>query len=430
MRLADPAGSRVILVGTSKYQDDDLPDIAPVTNNVRALASIFRDPEWGALDEASCHTLINANRHDATLQIARWCREAEDVLVVYFTGHGLIGNNGELLLAFTDTDYGLSEFSALPVEQLRRALFNSPARTKVLILDCCYSGRAIPTMAAADAAVLGQVEVAGTYTLTSAPRDLQSLYRAGERFTVFTGALISVLRNGVSGAPALLSVDVVYRNLLRELRTQQMPEPRQLHSDTAGDLALVHNAAFDAKESRAQLPLPATARAGDIFRELDDLLTSARQDTGRQALVSASRDGEWPLLARLRMTYELARLGETPKAVTSLSALGKVSVPADALKALVDFGALVTDDRLWSSAYLDSWEVADIDDDPVALWGLLMAMWLLTSGLPFRTRMEAATELVRHGKRREAGEILRGMARQRGLLKSEREMLTTRIKSV
>ncbi|MEU4392763.1 caspase family protein [Kribbella sp. NPDC023855] len=430
MRLADPAGSRVILVGTSEYQDDNLPDIAPVANNVRALASIFRDPEFGALDEASCHTLINANRHEATLQIARWCREADDVLVVYFSGHGLIGNNGELLLAFTDTDYGLSEFSALPVEQLRRALFDSPARTKVLILDCCYSGRAIPTMAAADATVLGQVEVAGTYTLTSAPRDLQSLYREGERFTVFSGALISVLRNGVSGAPALLSVDVIYRNLLRRLRAEQLPEPRQLHSDTAGDLALVHNAAFDAKESRAQLPQPATAKAGDIFRELDDLVSLASKDTERQALVNASRDSKWPLLARLRMTYELARLGDLPSAVTSLSALGKITQPADALKALVEFGGLMTSNRLWSSAYLDSWDVSNLDDDPVALWGLLMAMWLRTSGLPFKVRMEAATDLVRYGKRREAGEILRGMARQQGLLKVEREMLSTRIKSV
>jgi hypothetical protein len=36
----------------------------------------------------------------------------------------------------------------------------------VVILDCCFSGRAIQDMSGLDASILGQLGIAGTYTLT------------------------------------------------------------------------------------------------------------------------------------------------------------------------------------------------------------------------------------------------------------------------
>ncbi|MBT3152640.1 caspase family protein [Streptomyces sp. CHD11] len=410
-------------MGTAHYRYG-LPDIPPVAGNVDGLARIFRDPGLGGLGADTCHTLADPTRDLAIRQIAAWCREAEDVLVVYFSGHGLIGEDGELLLACEDTDPDMSEYTALPISLLRKAVQASPARTRVLILDCCYSGRAIRALGSAEADLLGQVELSGTYTLASAPGDLQSLFNEGERYTVFTGELIDTLRNGIAEEGSLLSVGAVYRHLLRTLRGSNLPEPRQVHSNTAGDLALVHNAAYVGAD-----PVPrSTGPQGNPFRHVDLLVRRAGEDTrDRLVLRNAARDHTWPVLARLRMVAELDRLGETGTVVETLRGLGVSGDVHQALRRMREFSSLVEEDRLWESQLADSWNVGTADD-PDVLWGLMMAIWLSASGLPVDKQTAAVTELVGHGYGGQARSVLKGMLGRGDLPASERRAVQAALK--
>jgi hypothetical protein len=43
--LPDPQRSRVVLIGTSTYQDERLPDLPTVGKNIRDLAVAFTDPD-------------------------------------------------------------------------------------------------------------------------------------------------------------------------------------------------------------------------------------------------------------------------------------------------------------------------------------------------------------------------------------------------
>ncbi|MFY1691868.1 caspase family protein [Plantactinospora sp. WMMB782] len=407
LRLADPDRSRVVLVGTANYRHG-LPEIPPVVGNVDGLARLFRDPRLGGLGEDACHTLVDPSRDLAIRQVAAWCRDAEDVLVVYFSGHGLIGEDGELLLACADTDPDLVDYTALPISLLRRAVQTSPARTRVLVLDCCYSGRAVRALGGAEADLLGQVEVSGTYTLASVPGDLQALFRDGARYTVFTGELIDVLRNGIADAGPLLSVDAVYRHLLRRMRGNGLPPPKQVHSDTASDLALVRNTAHQDTEAVTGQ----TGPQGDPFRHLDLLVRRAGEEPrDRLVLRTAARDRDWPVLARLRMAAELDHLGETGTALETLRDLGIDGDVPQVLRTMREFGSLVAENRLWESALVDSWNVATVHD-PELLWGLMMAIWLSGTGLPVRQQIAAVTELAGLGYRDQARSVLAGMLRR------------------
>lgn len=62
-------------------------------------------------------------------------------------------------------------------------------------------------------AALGQIEIGGTYTLTSAPANAAALAPLDAPYTVFTGELISLLRTGMPGGPELLSLDPIYQRL-------------------------------------------------------------------------------------------------------------------------------------------------------------------------------------------------------------------------
>lgn len=68
-------------------------------------------------------------------------------------------------------------------------------------------------MSGLDETILGQLGIAGTYTLTSAPANAVALAPAGATYTAFTGELLQLLRTGVPGGPELLTLNEIYRRL-------------------------------------------------------------------------------------------------------------------------------------------------------------------------------------------------------------------------
>ncbi|WP_107079511.1 caspase family protein [Micromonospora sp. MH33] len=108
---------------------------------------------------------------------------ADDTVIVYYAGHGLLTSHGVLHLAVADTDPEHVTYTAVPVEWLRMALAESPAKNRILILDCCFSGHATTAMSSVSSAVTAAIEINGTYTLASAPAYSTSVAPAGNRFT-------------------------------------------------------------------------------------------------------------------------------------------------------------------------------------------------------------------------------------------------------
>jgi hypothetical protein len=247
--LPDPQRSRVVLIGTSKYADEKLPDLTVVEHSVGDMAAALTDPVYGVVPERYCSVLVDAD--DIRLigrRLRQAAREAEDLLLVYYSGHGLVsGRRHDLYLALHDSEWADPEFNSLEYDKLRSAVLDSPARTKVIILDCCFSGRVVTdTMTDSVSEVIGQVEVDGTYVLASAQRDQVALVLPGEEHTAFTGRLLGLFRDGVPGGPEFLTVDHMYRQLLSRMKAEGLPEPQRRGTATADSLALTLNRAFAA----------------------------------------------------------------------------------------------------------------------------------------------------------------------------------------
>lgn len=273
MRLPDPERSRVVLMGTSEYHDEAIPDLPAAEASLRDLYILLSDPTFGIVPEQNCISLLNEG--DIRL-LGRRLRsailEAEDLLLVYFAGHGLIGGKRhELYLGLPDSEWNHPEFSSLEFEKLRSAVLNSRATTKVIILDCCFSGRVVSdTMADPIASVVGQLEVDGTYVLTSAQRDQVALVLPGEEHTAFTGRLMKLLQEGIPEGPQLLSIEDIYRHLLAVMQAQGLPQPQKRGTRTADLIALARNRAVvsrtaSALESRYLIAVESSQR-GDWLR--------------------------------------------------------------------------------------------------------------------------------------------------------------------
>lgn len=246
-RLPDPERSYALLIGNSTYTSAarHLRDLPAVATGVDALRSVLTDPDSGGFafdhctvvhDPADVRTAYRALRTHAEL--------AEDTLLIYWAGHGRPGPMNELHLAVRDTDPADLPVSALAVGLLRDLVRNSRAVNRILLLDSCFSGRALPDMAGA-AAAAAQIAVEGAYALVSAPPNSVSLAPAGERYTAFTGALLELLRQGIPGGPELLTMDAVFPRLRQSLTARGLPQPQQHGTGTVTRLALVRNPAYE-----------------------------------------------------------------------------------------------------------------------------------------------------------------------------------------
>ena len=133
-------GRRVaLLVATDRYRDTGLSRLAAPASDAEQLAAVLRDIRIAGFEVM---TLYNEPRDVVGRAIGDFYRDrrGDDLTLLYFTGHGVKDEDGQLYLAMTDTDRENLPFTGVPSEHIRAAMEGSRSRQKVLVLDCCYAG--------------------------------------------------------------------------------------------------------------------------------------------------------------------------------------------------------------------------------------------------------------------------------------------------
>ena len=94
-----------------------------------------------------------------------------DVALFYFVGHGQIAADNQLCLGLTQSrpEWNRRAPTSLRFADVRQALLESGAVTKIVILDCCFAGLATTEVMGASGDVLGLTSGTGvTMAATSA----------------------------------------------------------------------------------------------------------------------------------------------------------------------------------------------------------------------------------------------------------------------
>lgn len=239
-------------MGVHAYQL--LENLPAVESNLFGLRDVFTDQGLWGLDDGHCVVLSQPDSARTVLDTLREVAvQATDTLVIYYAGHGLTDPyTDELCLSLPDSDPE-HPYTAVRYEYLRRLVLDPRvrARRKVVILDCCYSGRALIGGMSATTQVADQAVVDGTYILTASAETRKAVAPPGETYTAFTGELISTLAGGVPDGPELLDMETVYRHLYERLAARSRPIPQQRNRNAGGLIALARNMA-----SRAAAPSP------------------------------------------------------------------------------------------------------------------------------------------------------------------------------
>lgn len=285
-RFPDPSKSTAVLIGTTTYRSPHLPDIPQVGHNLDDLSKVLTDPVTGVFHPRRCTVLQDpADPETVGNTLEEAAHAASDVLLVYFAGHGLVSKDSKLRLTVPGTTPERCRYDGVPFDWVREILSETPAKVKVLVLDCCYAGRAIASMSPSDAVELAvsQLEVSGTYILTSTTATETSHCPPGERHTAFTGVLLSLMRQSAAADGAPLTLDHLYRGTAAALHRRALPRPQRRAENTAADLALIRPGRVPAAPREAPAsappaaPTPQVSKPGEVeifrkTRSVDSLL--------------------------------------------------------------------------------------------------------------------------------------------------------------
>lgn len=242
--LPDRPTSHAVMVGISAYTNPKLDALPGTSEQVARLRELLTDPANPTFVGENVSFLTAPNREELLAAVRHAADNAEDALLVYFAGHGLISRHGELLLAGPATDPD-ADYTAITYADIRELVSASKAQRAVVVLDACYSGQATNTLGPLD----GLSRIPTSLVLTAA-----GPYQAALRHPhgpAFTRALIDILAHGIPNGPTLLDITAIYTELRRRARTENFPRPHLAGQPGTHPLALAANHAAGSSSGAA-----------------------------------------------------------------------------------------------------------------------------------------------------------------------------------
>lgn len=129
-----------LVIGNSEYIDPGLSQLAAPGKDAQEFARVLKDQDICAFDDVLI--LTNEPAHVVREKIDEFFdqRKSDDLLVLYFSGHGIRDEQGALYLAVQNTNRARLRSTAIKSDFVREAMDQSNCKRQVLILDCCNSG--------------------------------------------------------------------------------------------------------------------------------------------------------------------------------------------------------------------------------------------------------------------------------------------------
>ncbi|NEN88949.1 MAG: Clp protease [Okeania sp. SIO3H1] len=192
-----------LLIGVSEYLPE-FPALPSTLKDVEAMKEVLGNSEMGGFDDIK--VLRNSNRQQIEEAIYDLFadRNKDDVLLFYFSGHGVKSREGNLFLATPKTrkgQRGIVTPTAVAASVLQGQMNDSFSQRLVVILDCCYSGAFTKGMTAkGDENIDIQAELGGKgrAILMSSSAVQSSFESEGSELSIYTKYLVEGIKTGAA----------------------------------------------------------------------------------------------------------------------------------------------------------------------------------------------------------------------------------------
>ncbi len=226
-----------LLIGVSEFADERLARLNAPTNDVIALRGILQDSSRGNFDSVELSLNEDFLRLRDQLSTFFDNRSPDDLLLLYYSGHGILGRGNRLFLATNTSSLDTPRTRSISAEELRQFIDDSRAQRQIVVLDCCHSGAfaehakaAAPPPAVTPETFSGRD--VGLYVLTAA----DTLQFAWD------GAELRAGNQAAAGFSRFTSWLVLYRYVSRRARAEgSASTPQPFVQRGGGDLVISAN---------------------------------------------------------------------------------------------------------------------------------------------------------------------------------------------
>lgn len=134
------SGKFALVIGNTEYADPGLAQLTAPGKDAEDFARVLKDRGICSFDEVN--VLLNEPESTVRGAIDEFFdqKKPDDLLVLYFSGHGVRDEIGALYLAVKNTIRSRLRSTAIKSDYIREVMDQSRSRRQVLVLDCCNSG--------------------------------------------------------------------------------------------------------------------------------------------------------------------------------------------------------------------------------------------------------------------------------------------------
>ncbi|MDP9241262.1 MAG: caspase family protein [Actinomycetota bacterium] len=134
---------RALLIGSSTFEADaSLNPLHAPTKDVARLHRALVDSNTGLFDDDNVRLVTERTSNDILIELDTFFASAhrDDLLLFYYSGHGLLNERNELFLCGRNTTSDRLLSTAVSNVRINEFIAQSVARCTVILLDCCSSG--------------------------------------------------------------------------------------------------------------------------------------------------------------------------------------------------------------------------------------------------------------------------------------------------
>src|SRR5688572_11047855 len=130
---------RALVVATSTHGHDSYGDLRAPALDAQRMTRLLEDPDVCGFQVETLVDRPSAEVRLAINEIFNDCHP-DDLVLVYFSGHGVRDQNGRLHFVAADTDPATLPATGVAARYLLDLAQDSAARRQIVVLDCCFSG--------------------------------------------------------------------------------------------------------------------------------------------------------------------------------------------------------------------------------------------------------------------------------------------------
>jgi hypothetical protein len=259
-----------LILASYEYDDPEIQKLVGPSQDAEDLASVLKDPSIGGFE---VQMLPNKTKKDTEIAIQTFFENSkrDDLLLLYFSGHGMKDKDSLLYFATKDTQNKYLRSTAVSAKFVNEIMNASRSQRQVILLDCCYSGAFIKGMAAkSDKNIDTRAEFQGRgKVVITASGAMQYTFEENERKgegrrSIFTGKLVQGLESGEADLDrdGHVSLDDLYE-YVRDQVHEEMPEmtPQKIDLEVEGEIFIARNPRIDVKDIKEARPKKTRVRS-------------------------------------------------------------------------------------------------------------------------------------------------------------------------